>query len=236
MAGIDKIYLTNFQEYKHLEQFCEQHNLAFYKKHRFYLTDGLYDDITEETFKDGKEHSVSNFSIQADLFLIKNFTKQDILNMPTVWHRLTQEQYHNADEIRENKSDCDRYSIPYGHTKLKLIFQIRNITRPFANTNKHTLKHLKREKWEYVQIDLWKIEHGINTCRLFFDYFRRCVYNRNKGVLLYKACDDDCLKDVTIKQVVRYLTHSVIPRGTNIRLSCYNISDHSEAIYSFEAI
>ena len=238
MAGIDKIYLTSFQEYSHLEQFCTQHNSAFYRKHRFYLTNGLYDEITEETFRDGKEHPVSNFSVQADLFLIKNFTKQDILNMPNVWHRLTQEQYHNADEIRENKSDCDRYSIPYGKTKLKFISWIRNTRQYFIPTNKKTLKHLKRERWECCNIDLWKIKNGINTCHLSFDYFHRIIYDRHKGVLFYKSTgeDFDCLRNVTIKQVIRYIKSTVIPKGTNVRISCYNHSNQIEAVYSFEAL
>ena len=83
MAGIDKIFLTDYNEYKYLEQFCEKHNSEFFKKHKYYLSCGLY-DITSDIFSDGEEHPVSNFCTEADIFLIQHLSETDIENMPNV--------------------------------------------------------------------------------------------------------------------------------------------------------
>lgn len=75
MAGIDKIYLKDYQEYKYFKDFCAKHTPEFFKKYNYELSP--FDDITEEIFKDGKEHSISNFGTEADVFIIKHITDKD---------------------------------------------------------------------------------------------------------------------------------------------------------------
>lgn len=102
MAGIDKIYLTDYNEYKYLEQFCDKYNPEFFKKHKYYLSYGLYYDITPDKFKDGEEHPISNFSTEADIFVIQHLSDTDFKEMPNVIARF-KEQYDDFDLIRQHK-------------------------------------------------------------------------------------------------------------------------------------
>ena len=214
MAGIDKIYLTDYNEYKHLEQFCDRYNSEFFTKYKYYLSCGLYDDITPDIFKDGEEHPVSNFSTEADVFIIQHLSDTDFKEMPNVIARL-KEQYsgddHGFDLIRQHKSEYDLYQIDRSGCKLKLI----------ESSNNKTLRHIKREHWEQVSIH-------VGEFLLDFDYFSRIIYNTFSGCRYYKylstndGCYDQYLHNVSIKQVYRYITRTRLKCNTRIMVSCYN--------------
>ena len=248
MAGIDKIFLTDYNEYKYLEQFCEKHNSEFFKKHKYYLSCGLY-DITSDIFSDGGEHPVSNFCTEADIFLIQHLSETDIENMPNVIARL-KEQYnggdHGFDLIRHHKSEYDLYQIDRSGCTVKLV----------ESSNNKTLKHIKREKWEQIDIDVYsnrKKKKDFYKYSLWFNYFSRIIFHRDLGCKYYKYlennengyCCDQFLYNVSMKQVCKYITQVRLKRGFGIWVHCRNykrandgtiLSITSSADYLFEVV
>ena len=223
MAGIDKIYLTSFQEYSHLEQFCEKHNSEFFKKHKYYLSCGLYDDITSDTFIYGNEHPVSNFCTEADVFIIQHLSETDIENMPNVVARL-KEQYSDFDLIRQHKSEYDLYQIDRSGCSVKLC----------NSSNNKTLRHIKRERWEqvYITVSTKKVKKNISNYSkydcLVFDCFNRIIYPRYTGCKYYKCAvdkfgnEDIYLHSVSMRQVYKYITRVRLKRNTEICVFCCN--------------
>ena len=242
MAGIDKVYLTNYSEYKHLEQFCDRYNQEFFKKYKYYLSCGLY-DITSDIFSDGKEHPISNFSTEADVFIIQHLSDTDLKEMPSVVARL-KEQYSDFDLIRQHKSEYDLYQIDRSGCKAKLVE---------SSCNK-TLKHIKREQWEQVWIDVYsnrKKAEDFYKYSLWFDYFSKTIFHRHLGCKYYKHLDDgdgyydQFLHNVSMRQVCRFITQVRLKRGFGIWVHCRNyrrdsngtiLSITSEADYLFEVV
>jgi hypothetical protein len=235
MAGIDKIFLTDYDECRRLEQFVEKHNQEFFDNHGYWLSNGLYDGITPDTFKDGKEHPVSNFGTAEDVFIIQHLSDGDIKEMPNVVERLRQ-QYGNGnygfDLIREHKSEYDTYQIDHTRCRIKLVNKTCN----------KTLKHIKRERWECVIIDVYtnKVKKTkTNYYRYFldFDYSRNEIYNKLLGCMYARYIDDDSLYDVSMKQVCNYITRTRLKRNTEICVRCINtIQDNKEAEFRFVVI
>ena len=242
MAGIDKIYLTDYNEYKHLEQFCEKYDSEFFKKYKYYLSWGLFDDITPDIFKDGKEHPVSNFCTEADVFIIQHLSDIDFRNMPNVVVRLIA-QYNDFYLIRQHKSEYDLYQIDRSGCKIKLV----------ESSNNKTLRHIKREKWDRVWVDVYydrtKEYNYKNSLR--FDYFSRIIFHRHLGCRYYKylnggeGCYDEFLHNVSMKQVCNYITKVRLNRGFFINVHCFNyrqdneddfIIKTSQAIYLFKVV
>ena len=232
MAGIDKIYLKDYKEYKCLEDFCARHNQEFLKKHNYYLSCGLYDGVTEETFKDGSEHPVSNFSTEADVFIIKHITDKDVEYMPNVVSRLKEQYPMDYDLIREGKSKYDLYYIDYSRPKLRLV----------KSSNHKTLRHIKREKWEYIDVNLLpaKQDRGksfSNFLRIIYDRITGCKYHKHHDYEVY-GCED--LFNISVGKVYQYITRTMLHKGTQIRLRCFNLNEEDgidkESVYLFEVI
>ena len=232
MAGIDKIYLRDFKEYQYFEDFCARHNQEFLKKHNYYLSCRLYDGVTEETFKDGSERPVSNFSTEADVFIIKHMTDKDVEYMPNVVSRLKEQYPMDYDLIREGKSKFDLYYINYSRPKLRLI----------ESSNHKTLRHIKREKWEYVDVVLLPVEQDWGKS---FNNILRVIYDRLYGCKYYKSNEDEVygyedLFNISVGKVYQYITRTMLHKGTQIRLRCFDLNkDHriaKESVYLFEVI
>lgn len=230
MAGIDKIFLKDYVEYEHLKQFCFKYNQDFYKLHNYYLSCGLYDGITQETFSDGDEHPVSNFSTDADLFIIQHLTFSDMRGMPNVVDRFKQ-QYssgkHSFHLIREHNSIYDTYQIDRSGCKVKLV----------SKTNNKILKHIKREHWECVNVIVISshlkhhLEEWYKYTNIGFDYFNKIIYNFNLGCKFYRENDDTInqhLRNVSMKQVYNYITKTRLKRGTEILVCCNNYTYNKE--------
>lgn len=235
MAGIDKIYLTNYNEYKHLDQFCDKHNPEFFKKHKYYLSCGLY-DIVSDIFKNGEEHPISNFNTEADVFIIQHLSDTDFKKMPNVISRL-REQYNDFDLIRQHKSEYDLYHIDRSGCKVILV----------ESSNNKTLRHIKREQWEQVWIDVYsnrKKAKDFYKYFLWFDYFSRTIFHRHLGCKYYKYVEDDengycCdqfLYHVSMRQVCKYITQVRLKRGFGIWVHCRNYQrDSNGTILSITA-
>ena len=236
MAGIDKIYLTDYNEYKHLEQFCEKYDSEFFKKYKYYLSCGLY-DITTDIFKDGKEHPISNFSTEADVFIIQHLSDTDFKDMPNVIARL-KEQYsgdsNGFDLIRQHKSEYDFYQIDRSGCKVILV----------ERSNNKTLRHIKREQWEQVWIDVYydRTKEYNYKNSLWFDYFSKTIFHRHLGCKYYKHLDDgdgyydQFLHNVSMRQVCRYITQVRLKRGFYINVFCRNYQrDSNGTILSITA-
>lgn len=220
MAGIDKIYLKDYQEYKYFKDFCAKHTPEFSKKYNYELSP--FDDITEETFRDGREHPISNFGTEADVFIIKHITNKDIECMPNVVNRL-REQYSGAyDLILQNKSSFDTYYVDFSRPKIQLI----------CSCNGKTLRHIKREKWDEIGVYLIPVEKDYHK---EFNNARKCIYNWTEGRYKYYRYSEDgldffdsYLKNTTIGKVYKYITRTQLHKGTKIYLYCRNYKQISE--------
>lgn len=226
MAGIDKIYLTDWDEYTYFRNFLEKHELEFFKKHKYSLSCCLFD--YEKIYFTGKEIPVSNFSTEADVFIIQHLSDDDFKYMPNVINRL-KEQYsggnHSFDLIREHNSVYDKYQIDFSGCNIKLI----------ENSNNKTLRHIKRERWEYIDIfvnstDIKKTDKNYDKYFLDFNYYRRIIFNKYLGCKYYKYYnfDDDTLSvydslhNISIRQVYNYITRVRLKRGIKIEVLCRN--------------
>ena len=218
---------------KYFENFCVSYNQEFYRKHNYALTCGLYDDITADTFKDGIEHPISNFSTEADVFIIKHITDKDISYMPNVVERLKQQYSEEYELIQHNKSRYDTYYINYSKPKIKLI----------DTTSNKTLRHIKREHWDRVYVLIMPSEKDRS---LYFNNVHRIFYNHNEGCKYYKYFDElgkdnqDDLLNMSIKRIYKYITRTQLHKGTLISLRCYNEDKNrsvtKEGYYLFEVI
>ena len=228
MAGIYEIYLTDYNEYKYLEQLCEKYNQEFFKKYKYYLSWGLYDNITPDVFKDGKFHPIANFSTEADVFIIQHLSDSDFKEMSNVFARL-REQYNDFDLIRQHKSKYDTYQIDRSGCKVKLV----------ESSNNKTLKHIKREKWDRVWVEVFydreKEYKYKNSLR--FDYFSKIIFHRYLGCKYYKYfyggkdCYDEFLHNVSMKQVYNYITKVRLKRGFFIKVRCFSYRQDNEDDY-----
>ena len=220
MAGIDKIRVNTWDEYVHLEEFCAKHNSAFFKKHHYYLSEGLYDGITPDFFTHGLEFPISNFRREADIYIIQNLSEREVTEMPQVIAYLRQ-QYSDFDLIREHKSEFDTYQIDRSGCRVNL--------QKFST--RKTLKHLKREKWDLVWIDIYffKEKNGVRKRQFTwvqFDGINKCIYDVCRGCRYYKYVPDqgdNFLHNVTMKQIYRYITQTRLRRGVIIKVYCRNL-------------
>lgn len=224
MAGIDKIYLKDYNEYIYFRNFLEKHELEFFKKHKYSLYCELFD--IDKCYFNGDEIPISNFCTEADVFIIQHLSEKDIKSMPNVVARLKQ-QYegdnHGFDLIRQHKSEYDRYQIDRSGCKIKLV----------ERSNNKTLKHIKREKWDEIRIDVYsnrKKRKDFYKYSLSFDYFSRIIFHKQLGCKYYKYISNDdignyCdqfLYNVSMKQVCRYITKVRLKRGFGIWVRCCN--------------
>lgn len=232
MAGIDKIYLADYNEYKYFKNFLEKHEMEFFKKHKYSLCGGLFD--IESCYFKGEEIPVSNFCTEADVFIIQHLTEEDYKQMPNVVARLNQ-QYnsddHGFDLIRQHKSEYDTYQIDRSGCKVKLI----------VSSNNKTLRHIKREVWEQVLIDVSSFRvKGIlakySRYSLDFDYFSRIIFNQTLGCKYYKCLADkdgnidQFLHNVSMKQVYKYITRIRLKRNTEIIVCCCNYQRDNDGL------
>lgn len=243
MAGIDKIYLTDYNEYEYFKNFLEKHEMEFFKKHKYsLLCSGLFD--IESCYFKGEEIPVSNFCTEADVFIIQHLTEKDNKQMPNVVERL-QQQYnggnHGFDLIRQHKSEYDTYQIDRSGCKVKLTKASCWNTHKDRLINK-TLRHIKREVWE--QVSIYVNSHNVKIkssdfskyYHIEFDYFSRTIFNHILGCKYYKCLADkdgnidQFLHNISMKQVYKYITRVRLKRNTEIIVCCCNYQRDNDGI------
>lgn len=158
-------------------------------------------------------------------------------------NRLKEQYSEYFDLIRQHNSVYDRYQIDRSGCRLKLV----------ESSNNKTLRHIKRERWEQIDIqvysncknkDWWKYS-------LDFDYFSKTIFHTTLGCKYIKYIGDDdgnynqFLNNVSIRQVYRYISQVRLKRGFTIVVCCrnYQRSDKglildilNSAEYSFEVV
>ena len=88
MAAIDKTYVDNWDDYKSVLEWCDEHPMPLSDGGTLNLREILYyPKLTEDDFKDGKERVLWNTSFYEDVFLIKN------CDIPFIVERLRDVQY-----------------------------------------------------------------------------------------------------------------------------------------------
>lgn len=236
MAGIDKIYLKNYNEYKCLRSFLARHDSEFFKVYNYSLSGMLY-DLDNSYFNGIDEHPVSNFSRAADVFIIQHFLDEDISSMPNVWNRL-KEQYYDEFELIKNHTSCyDKYKLDLSGCKIKLV----------KSSNSKTLRHIKREHWSHSSIHFvgnkTAFKNKIIILYPEFNYSYRCFYDWENGCKYnkYDPINHDCFcEETSMKQIIKYITNSGLKKDDSILIHCWDLKNdgeyEKEADYEFIVI
>ena len=236
MAGIDKIYLKNYSEYKCLKSFLARYDSAFFKVYNYSLFGMLY-ELGSSYFNEIDEHPVSNFSLAADVFIIQHFLDEDISSMPNVWNRLKEQYGDDFDSIRNHTSCYDKYRLDLSGCKIKLV----------KSSNNKTLRHIKREHWSHCSI------HFVGNKTAFkkkiiilypeFNYFYRCFYDWRNGCKYDRYDQVNCnffCEETSMKQIIKYITNSGLKKDDTILVHCWDLNNdgeyEKEADYEFIVI
>lgn len=233
MAGIDKIYLSDYNEYREFSQFLQRHDEEYRNKFLRSLFDGLY-ELYEEDFNN-EERPISNFSTTADVYIIQHTTESDAKLFPNVVARLKEQYNSDYDAIANHNSVYDNYRLnKHRRNKVCLI----------ESTNNKCLRHIKREQWEYIDLafvynDKWNnkvFSLKRDDRRLDFNYSYRCFYDWIVGCKYNRydpVCDDMYLRDISVKDAIRYIETSDLKKNDIIAVRCWNASNNKHAHYKF---
>ena len=122
------------------------------------------------------------------------------------------------------------------------------------SSNNKTLRYIKRERWEQVDIQVYsncKNKKDWWKYSLDFDYFSKTIFNTTLGCKYIKYIGDSegnyCkfLSNVSIRQVYRYISQVRLKRGFTIVVRCRNYKRSEEgsivdilksAEYAFEVV
>lgn len=235
MAGIDKIYLRDYNEYEHLKSFLAKHDSEFFKRYNYSLFGMLY-ELNSSHFNRIDERPVSNFSIAADMFIIQHFLDEDISSMPNVWNRLKEQYYDEFESIRDHISCYDKYRLDLSGCDIKLV----------GSSNDKTLRHIKREHWSHCSIHFVgnkMASKKIARTNPEFNYTYRCFYDWKNGCRFtrYDSVNDNFFcEETSMKQIIKYITNSGLRKGDSILVHCWNLGNDEgykkEADYEFIVI
>lgn len=236
MAGIDKIYLKNYNEYTYLKSFLARYDSEFFKGYNYSLSGMLY-DLGSSYFNGIEERPVSNFSRAADVFIIQHFLDEDINYMPNVWNRL-KEQYSDEFELIRNHTSCyDKYRLDLSGCKIKLV----------KSSNNKTLRLVKREHWSHCSIHFVGNKTAFKkkiiitypefnyAYRCFYDWINGCKYDRYDPINHDFFCEE-----TSMKQIINYITNSGLKKDDTIIVHCWDLKNdgeyEKEADYEFIVI
>lgn len=236
MAGIDKIYLKNYNEYNCLKSFLVRHDSKFFKKYNYSLLGMLY-DLDTSYFNGVDERSVSNFSLAADIFIIQHFLDEDISSMPNVWNRLKEQYSDEFEQIRNHTSCYDKYRLDLSGCKIKLV-------KP---SNNKTFNVIKREHWPHCSINFVGNKTAFKNKRIInypvFNYAYRCFYDCENGCKydVYDPVNHNFFcEETSMKQIIKYITNSGLNKDDIILVKCWDLNNdcecNKEATYEFIVI
>jgi hypothetical protein len=236
MAGIDKVYLKNYNEYKYLKSFLIRHDSEFFKVYNYSLSEMLY-DLDNSHFNEIDERPVSNFSLAADVFIIQHFLDEDIISMPNVWNRLKVQHRNDFELIRNHTSCYDKYRLDLSGCKIKLT----------KSSNNKTIRHIKREHWSHCSIHFVGNKNfskkKIVVLYPKFNYFYRCFYDWRNGCKYdrYDPVNHNFFcEETSMKQIIKYITNSGLKKDDIILVNCWGLNNgkvyDNEADYEFIVI
>lgn len=227
MAGIDKIYLKDYNEYKSFRDFLISNDKEFVKQHNYSLLNGLY-DLNEQYFDSQTEKPISNFDTAADVFIIQHLSELDESLFPNVVARLKSQYTRDFDLIKAHESVYDKYAMRRGHNKLSLII----------SSNDKCLRHIKREQWEHVDIaflynEKKRAKHEFDNRHLEFNLYYRCFYNWIEGCKYDRYCCEDEICNISVKKAIDYIVTSNLMKYDVVEIRCWNSSNNRDSLYKF---
>ena len=211
MAGIDKIYVDNYDDYISFINYCKVIQKDIQKLFNVNIFDYLYfTELTEESFKiKDNDYPLTNFPHKIDYYLIKN------CNIPFIVERL-KEQY--GDSYNEIKND-DEILNDYTFEKFKKFKIIHT-------KNKYPYK-IKKQKHKFTIV----IEDLNNNDSWFYDETISQWRNMDKSNNLnYDNCWYALEFGCSYKAIIRKVNSWNLPKGLEIEIKGYYYSSSFKII------
>jgi hypothetical protein len=190
MAGIDKTYTDNYEEYKAFKNWSKTKVVTFFNGHQECISDWI-GDFTEKDFNNG-EIAIMNSPIWLDAYLLQN------CKIPFVLDRM--KSVHNEKFINDSKN-VDFTKIPDGYEKNRKITMRKNKHTKFPIHNK---PYGDKNKWGNK--NKWWLQ-----CKNNFWYNSETNTWVHNSSLYPSDTNMACVK--SIKALVRHLRSQYLPKG-----------------------
>lgn len=211
MAGIDKIYVNNYDDYITFINYCKTIQEDIQKLFNVNIFDYLYfTELTEQSFEiEDNDYPITNFPHKIDYYLIKN------CNIPFIISRL-KDQYgedyiriKNDDEILNDYTFEKFKKFKIIHKKNKYPYKIKKQKHKFIITIEDLINH---DSWIYDKtISQWRNSNKSNN-----------LNNDNCWHILKFGC--------SYKAIIRKINSWNLPKGLEIEIQGYYYSSSFKII------
>jgi len=212
MAGIDKTYLNNWEDYEKLREWCKDREVKFHGfipgEEPLYASDFLADytkEEFEEIIKNHGEVVIWNTPTFFDIFLIRNCPFDFIQN------RLKQQYSSDYENIKSGNSVYDKWFEFRKSAKKVWRFKMPK-RRPNYND-------------EYIAIDLYNYSDGDHGWKLYWnwDWEKKIWVHPYDMVESYCSSSYSCDPGIKGKGLAKKIKSWNIPEGTIMEMKIYNI-------------
>ncbi len=189
MAGIDKTYTKNYQEYKEFKDWADTQFLTFYNGHTVCIGDWVW-NFLEEDFND-TEIPIMNTPTWLDIYLIQNCKSKFVVNR-------MKEVYKNYEELKL----VDLTAPPPAEYQKNRKIKIKKTDK--TKFPLHKRPYGGKMKW-WLQCNNYKF-HYCDESNVWSSYDQ--YYPHDTNTATFK----------TIKAVVRNLRKQYLPKGLTFKL------------------
>ena len=200
MAGIDKTYIDNYEDYKRYYDWCLSNNLEFYRKYRVNLTDFFY-DLVESNFKEKQLIPICNTPQYMDVYLIRNCPIEFVQN------RLKEQYKSDYESIRNHTSIFDTFKLS----------RVKKEDSKIKVTWESSLKNKKPIGRKYWVVMIEDSEDNYLTYNedldKWFDYRELMPFDSNSALVS------------SFKSLIRKIKNWELPEGTKLTASGRYVGD-----------
>jgi hypothetical protein len=189
MAGIDKTYTKNYQEYKEFKDWADTQFLTFYNRHTVCIGDWVW-NFLEEDFNGG-EIPIMNTPTWLDIYLIQNCKSKFVINR-------MKEVYNNYEELKL----VDLTAPPPAEYQKNRKIKIKKTEK--TKFPLHKRPYGGKMKW-WLQCNNYKFHYSDET-NVWSSYDQYYPYDTNTATFK------------TLKAVVRHLRKQYLPKGLTFKL------------------
>ena len=211
MAGIDKIYVDNYNDYISFINYCKTIQEDIQKLFNVDIFNYFYfTELTEESFKiEDNNYPLTNFPYKIDYYLIKN------CNIPFIIDRLEDQYGEDYIKIKNDSKILNDYTFEK-FKKFKIIHEKSRY--PYV---------IKKQKHKFIitiedlnNYDTWIYDKTISQWR-----------NTNKtNNLNYNNCCHILKFGCSYKSIIRKINSWNLPKGLEIEIQGYYRSSSSKII------
>ena len=194
MAGIDKTYTDNYQEYKEFKTWADNQIITFFNGHKECIGDWVW-NYEEEDFKHG-EIPIMNTPTWLDIYLIQNCKSEFVIERMKDVYNIHFETYQKATNLTQ---------IPEGYAKNRKISILNGDKCSFPFKKKLFKKPIGKKNYWFVECedDFW-YNTETKTWVGYNDF-----YPHNTNVAHYKST----------KAIIRHLRKQYLPKGIKFKIS-----------------